>query len=155
MKFYGTRGLRSWRSKCKGASLRHKINCLRYALQTAWQRAWYGYSFDDICEFHGNMAEQIAAMLRSFKDCANFFVLVDPDTHKELTWEEAERIYDRMIKCVEYGNDEDLCYEELCGVNPYEDTFNFEQYKAAYELHRKYKREAFELLGKYWYQLWL
>ena len=153
MKFYGNRGLRSWPSKYKDISIRWKLHMLRYELKLAWQRAWYGYSSDDIWEFHNNMSNQMAAMLRTFKE-GSPFILTDADTDQELSKEDADKIYSRMIKCLEYGVNEDLCYKELYGVESWKDDFNSEKYTAAWDLMEKYKDEAFELLRKYWYRIW-
>ena len=157
MKFYGNRGLKNCLSEYKGASFGCKLQRLRYELTLAWERAWYGYSRSDIWNLNDHMAEQIAAMLRTFKDDPPF-VLMDLDTMKEISAEEADKIYSRMIKCIEYGSDEDLCYEELYGISPYDDNVHgkklMEKYKATAELRKTYKHEAFELLEKYWDQLW-
>lgn len=158
MKYYGDRGLRSWWSKYKGASFMYKLERLRYELHLAWERAWYGYSWSDIWNLDTNMAEQMSSMLKSFKDDP-IFILIDPDTGAELSKEEADKIYSRIVKCIEYGDDEDLCYKELYGISQYEDTELerkdfIERYLSADELRKTYKHEAFELLDKYWDQLW-
>ena len=156
MKFYGNMGLRSWWSNCEGASLGWKLERLWYELQLAWERAWYGYSRSDIWNLNDHMSEQLAAMLRTFKDDPPF-VLMDLDTMTELSAEEADKIYSRMIKCIEHGSDADLCYKELYGTSSYDDVHDKDwmtKYKAADELQKAYKHEAFELLEKYWWQLW-
>ena len=153
MKFYGNRGLKNCMSKYNGACLRVKMEMLLCEIRLAWQRAWYGYSSSDIWNFDTNISEQIAAMLKTFKENPPF-ILRNEDTNEFMSDEEAENLYSRIIKCIEYGNDEDLCYKELYVVSCYDDDFDVSKQMEAYELMRKYKKEAFELLEKYWYQLW-
>lgn len=153
MNFYGNRGLKNCMSKYKGASLIHKLEWLLYEIRLAWQRAWYGYSTSDILNFDQNMSEQLAAMLRTFKENPPF-VLINEDTNEFMSDEDAEKLYSRIIKCIEYGNDDELCYEELYSISYYDDDFDANKIVKAYELMLEYKKEAFELLEKYWYQLW-
>lgn len=160
MKFYGNRGLKNCLSEYKGSSLGCKLERLRYELTLAWERAWYGYSRSDIFNLNSHVSDQLVAMLRTFKDNP-IFVLMDLDTTKgiikELSDEEADVIYSRMIKCIEHGSDADLCYKELYGVFPHEDGYDktfIEKYRATEDLRKTYKHEAFELLEKYWDQLW-
>ena len=71
--------------------------------------------------------------LKSFNENMKF-VLRDPDTDTGLSDKEAHEVIDRIITCIEVANDEELC---------------------AYKTRKRYQKEAFELLAKYWNQLWL
>ena len=155
MKYYGNLGLKNWNKGIEGCGLKIKLRIFKYELRNAWERAWHGYSSDDIWNFDSNLELKMIAMLKSFKEDSPF-ILIDADTKKELTEDEADKIYSRMIECIEHSRDEDLCSQELYGKTMYDDEFDFsmDEYKAINDLMDKYKHEAFELLEKYWYQLW-
>ncbi len=155
MKYYGNLGLKNWSKGTEGCGLKHKLHTLRRELHSAWERAWYGYSSDDIWDLNSNLESKMIAMLKTFKE-GSPFILIDPDTKKEFTEDEADAIYVRIIECIEYSRNEDLCSEELYGKSMYDDEYDFsmDEYKAINNLMAKYKHEAFELLEKYWYQLW-
>ena len=133
IKLYEGAGLKgSWKRRA-GATIKWKILMLVEDIRMAWQRAMYGYSQSDVWDLDHYMANLMKYVLKSFNENMKF-VLRDPDTDTGLSDKEAHEVIDRMIICIEVANDDELF---------------------AYTTRKQYQKEAFELVSKYWDQLWL
>ena len=133
IKLYEGAGLKgSWKRRA-GATIKWKILMLVEDIRMAWQRAMYGYSQSDVWDLDHYMANLMKYALKSFNENMQF-VLRDPDTDTGLSDKEAHEVIDRMITCIAVANDDELC---------------------AYTTRKQHQKEAFELLEKYWDQLWL
>lgn len=154
MKYYGELGLKDWYKKCRGSSFKCKLSQLRHELEIAWERVWYGYSYVDVIGLNRIMGERIAAILKEYRDDIPF-VMFDPDSHKELSKEEAREVFDKLIRYIEIDMDEDYAYKHLYGCYMSNDEKrNEERLKKAYECKKAHQRYGFKLLQKYWDQLW-
>jgi hypothetical protein len=98
--------------------------------------ATYGYTDGTLWSIHSWFCEQIPRMLQDFKRKT----IAHPGN---MTWEEWKSILDRMIFCFTKIDKFDLDYNQT-----------EEELEACREVMIKLKNEAFELLNKYFWNLW-
>ena len=138
----------------KDLSLKLKIKELYWQLRYAWQRAWIGYDSTDIFELGFNFVERMPILLREFKEnnIALFPDLDNPD-RLSLTAEETNAVIDEMIFYFE-NCDEDVVYQRLYGIDPYEDGCVYEKWLAAHNEADRCWNEAMRLFSKWSMCLW-
>lgn len=147
-------GLKGVLKRTKGSGLKWKIKTVYWELRYAWQRAWRGYDFTDVFELGFNFVERMPFLLKDFKknNIALFPALDDPERFS-LTEEETDAVLDELIFYFENCN-EDFVYKRLHGIDPYEDEYNYEKWKAAYEEMNRCWKEAMRLFSKWSMCLW-
>ena len=147
-------GLKGVLKRTKGSGLKWKIKTVYWELRYAWQRAWRGYDFTDVFELGFNFVERMPFLLREFKKHNDaLFPSLDDPTRFSLTKEETDAILDEMIFYFENCN-ENFVYKRLYGIDPYEDEYDFEKWKAAVEEMRRCWNEAMRLFSKWSMCLW-
>lgn len=149
IELYEGAGFKGSLKRLAGATIKLKILMFFEEIRMAWQRAMYGYSQSDVWDLDHYIANLMKYTLKSFNGSMEF-VLRDPDTDTGLSDKEAHEVIDRMITCIEMAND-----DELCAYEADVDNAMLNSHITAYEVRKKYQKEAFELLSKYWDQLWL
>lgn len=157
-------GLKGVLKRTKGMGLKWKIETIYWELRYAWQRAWRGYDFTDVFELGFNFVDRMPFLLREFKKYNNaLFPNIDdngnfPSEYKSidelsLTKEETDAVLDELIFYFENCN-EDFVYKRLYGVDPYEDGYDYEKWKAASEEANRCWKEAMRLFSKWSQCLW-
>lgn len=149
IKLYEGAGFKGSLKRWSGSTIKWKISMFFEEIRIAWQRAMYGYSQSDVWDLDHYIANLMKYTLKSFDESMEF-VLRDPDTDTGLSDKEAHEVINRMITCIEMANN-----DELCAYEADVDNVMLDSYITAYEVRKKYQKEAFELLSKYWDQLWL
>ena len=140
----------------KGASFRYKVKELYWQLRDAWQRAWRGYDYTDVFELGFNFVERMPTLLRDFKENnVTLFPDLDNPDRISLTEEETNAVLDEMIFYFE-NCDEDVVYERLFGVNPYDENekYNHERWVEASKERKRCWSEAMRLFAKWSSALW-
>lgn len=147
-------GLKGTLKHVKGYSLKWKIKTIYWQLRYAWQRAWRGYDSVDVFELGFVFTRKMVFLLKDFKKNNNaLFPDLDNPNRDSLTLEETNAVIDEMIFYFE-NCDEDFVYERLYGVDPYEDVYSREKWKAVREEYNRCWDEAMKLFSKWSMCLW-
>ena len=138
--------LRDFGKIYKGSSLWCKIKNLPYYLRLAWDRAWKGYDFNDICNMDDNFIEKMRVLLPEFKK-NNVAVF------GELSADETDSVIDKMIEHIS-RMDDDACFAEVGGICNESGEMLVEKIEEARKLLDKHKDEFFNLFKEYFWCLW-
>lgn len=145
-------GLKGCLARWKGSGILLRFKMIAREIKYAWQRAWRGYDFRDVKNLGFNIVDKMPVLLKEFKK-HNHQLFVD-DNNRFLNETETENIIDRLIYCFENSN-EDYVYERLFGIQIWEDKYDKERCNKVAEEIFKNKKEAFNLLEKWTYNLWI
>jgi len=109
------------------------------AIQRFWERGRKGYCYEDLWEFDNWLSALISRGLREFKQNCHTY----PNDCTD--WEQWEKIQDEMIECFEeqLRNTDNLLREGGMG-----------SYDKAKTNRKKKLHRGFELLERYYYDLW-
>ena len=132
----------------KTSKLKHNLSNLYWEIRYAWQRAWRGYADPDVFDLDSRLAEHLIALLKDYK--AHLTGLwakpENPDVNPEdnyYTEEEIKEILNKIIYHLERSQ-ESYWYEQ----NPEGSLLDY------WNAMVPHKDKAFELLAKYYYNLW-
>lgn len=161
------RGLKNTKNFLDGCTLRGKISDLKMLLSLAWQRAWYGYDWWDVCSFANRNAERVSAIISDLKEIDRCEYL-DPgkSINGEITYlsdTERHKLFDDLIYGFSAINDERVIQKELFGrafvefVEEELDCMNptIKQLNAVSDRQEEIKNNTLDLFKKYYFQLWI
>lgn len=143
----------------RGWGIRQRFRHLRYELLYAWQRAWRGFSDEDVFALHSTFQERMLSILKEFRR-TNIGEWYDSEKGRFLNSDEMDNLLDDLIMkferlCEDFVDDEilgDLTIDEKAeelGV----DVRTL--LKRLGDRREQYKNEAFEALSKWFYNLWI
>jgi hypothetical protein len=98
----------------EGASLGYKLKQFRWELIYAWQRAYRGYDYKDVCDLNINFINRLIPMLKDFKE-NNIAIWEYEDENGnvvELSEEETNKIIDEIIYHFENSDENKLTTEK-------------------------------------------
>ena len=148
----GELGLATAWERSKDFSGFRRARLLLKETKYAWERAWYGYDSLDIGDLGFCLAKRINVLLREFKK-HNDTLFRDPETGRDYTLEETNRVLDEMITAFD-GCEEAVVYyrmkkeKELCG------DLREIGWGEVKEITDRNRREALRLLSKWCFHLW-
>jgi hypothetical protein len=142
----------------EGASLRFKIKEMYWEIRYAWQRAWKGYDFCDVCNLDYRFIEKMTLILRDFKE--NNIALFNDDERGILSEEETDKIIGDMIYYFE-NSDADAMLDPLYERDEtsksrfiYKKKPTFEQIIGCHKKADENLKEGLGLFTKYFNSLW-
>lgn len=146
----------------KGAKPSVWLKCVLREIKWAWQRAWRGFDDSEVIDVAGAFFERTERLLKAFRDSDNYGCFPRLDgTNEYMSEAETYALLTEMIRVFE-NTDDDVCYEEMYGVNPYEDpVFNLDnkdeywrRVKACAKEAERYRILAREMFVKWLPYLW-
>lgn len=136
----------------KQGGLKYKARVLYWELRYAWQRAWRGYSDEDVFDLCGVFPERMTAILKSFKE-NNIALLYDEEKKRCLNETETDAVLDEIIAAFE-SCDEEKLFEDALGYRYDTGDYSIEEMDEIGGRLYENEKNAMRLLSKWIWRLW-
>lgn len=129
-----------------------RVRLLLKEIKYAWERAWYGYDSLDVGDLGFSLAKRMKVLLSEFK-INNDTLLRDPETGREYTVDETNRVLDEMITAFD-GCEEAVVYYRMKEEKKRRGDRSEIGWDEGKEITDSNRKEALRLLSKWCFQLW-
>lgn len=138
--------------RSKDLSGYRRARLLLKEIQYAWERAWYGYDSLDVGDLGFSLTKRMRVLLCEFKR-HNDTLFRDPETGREYTVEETNRVLDEMITAFD-GCEEAVVYYRMKREKEQRGDLSEIDWEEVKEITDRNRREAMRFLSKWCFQLW-
>lgn len=165
-------GLKGFRKRYQGCSLKYKIKRLYHELRYAWQRVWKGYDDVDVFDCSFRFAARMIPILEDYKKNYKSVWLVpyESEYYEQLgnydecysrrifNKEETDTIIDMIIWHLKMS-DNDFAEKWIFGTNVYDDKWETgcrsgKDYKRINDVVKQNKDAFMKLFSLFYFDLW-